>query len=79
MHALDFVNSVNIGIMNQNTVCQKDIQLNLDDLNIDGSFTLDGSNSFLVPREILPIAQKQQQQQKKKTKTNIKGSFLILS
>ena len=33
------------------------IQYNLDGSNTDGSFTLDDSNSFLSPLEILPIAQ----------------------
>ena len=33
------------------------IQYNLNGSNPDGSFTVDDSNSFLTPYEILPIAQ----------------------
>ena len=33
------------------------LQWNLDDSNTDGSFTLNDSNSFLSPDEVLPIAQ----------------------
>ena len=33
------------------------IQYNLDGSNTDVSFTVDDSNSFLSPKEILPIAQ----------------------
>ena len=33
------------------------IQSNLKSSNIDDSFTMDNSNSFLSPCEILPIAQ----------------------
>ena len=33
------------------------IQYNLNDLNTDGSFTVDDSNSFFSPYKILPIAQ----------------------
>ena len=35
----------------------KDVQSNLDDSNTDGSFTMDDSNRFFSPNEILPIAQ----------------------
>ena len=38
----------------KNNIC---IQLNLDGSNIDGSFTMANSNSFLSPYEILLIAQ----------------------
>ena len=33
------------------------IQSSLDSSNIDGSFTMANSNSFLSPYEVLPIAQ----------------------
>ena len=33
------------------------LQSNLDNSNIDGSFTMANSNSFLSPYEILPLAQ----------------------
>ena len=33
------------------------IQYNLNSSNLDGSFTLDDSNSFFSPYKILPIAQ----------------------
>ena len=33
------------------------IQSNLDSSNTDGSFTMANSNSFLIPYEVLPIAQ----------------------
>ena len=33
------------------------LQSNLNNSNTDGSFTMDNSNSFLSPYEILPIAQ----------------------
>ena len=36
------------------------LQSNLNDSNTDGSFTLDDSNSFLSPYEILLIAQGKQ-------------------
>ena len=36
---------------------QHSIQSNLDGSNIDGSFTMAYSNSFLSPYEILPLAQ----------------------
>ena len=32
------------------------VQLNLNSLNTDGSFTMDNSNSFLSPYKILPTA-----------------------
>ena len=40
---------------------------NLNGSNIDGSFTMAYSNSFLSPYEIFPITQEK----------NIKGNFLI--
>ena len=38
------------------TVAITDIQYNLDGSNTDGSFTVDDSNSFFNPEEILSIA-----------------------
>ena len=34
-----------------------ELQCNLNGSNTDGSFTVDDSNSFLSPKQILPIAQ----------------------
>ena len=36
---------------------QKEIQYNLNGLNMDGSFTVDDLNSFFSPYKLLPIAQ----------------------
>ena len=41
------------------------LQYNLNGSNMDGSFTMDDSNSFFSPYKILPIVQK----------TNIQGFF----
>ena len=39
------------------TTFDKIVQYNLDGSNTDGSFTVNDSNSFLSPQEILPIAE----------------------
>ena len=36
------------------------LQYNLNGSNMDGSFTVDDSNSFFSPYKILPVAQKKQ-------------------
>ena len=44
-------------VMENNTLTITDIQYNLNGSNTDGSFTVDDSNSFFSPYNILPIGQ----------------------
>ena len=44
-------------VIENNTLTITDIQYNLNGSNTDGSFTVDDSNSFFSPYNILPIGQ----------------------
>ena len=65
-HRHSFYSGLSVPTLNVNTVLL--IQSYLNSSNIDSSFTMANSNSFVSPYEILPTAQTKKQKQKNQRK-----------